>query len=80
MGKPVTLPRNFYVSPIKSGQLRKSYFGPLNSLATHEKHDIFIEEGIRLLKEENRSFKLDRKEANFVPPNGLNKSMYILRY
>jgi hypothetical protein len=61
MGKPVTEPRNVFVSPNNSGHLRKSYFGPLNPLATHTKHDIFIEEGIRLLKEETQSFNSNRK-------------------
>jgi hypothetical protein len=51
MGKPVTQLRNIYVSPIKQGRLNKSYFAPLNSLATHSIHDNFIEEGSRLLKE-----------------------------
>lgn len=51
MGKPVTQPRNIYVSPIKTGRTNKAYFGKLNSLAFHSQHDIFMEEGSRLLKE-----------------------------
>jgi hypothetical protein len=50
MGKPITLPRNFITSPNKSGDLKSSYFGELNSLATSDKKDIFIEEGKRLIK------------------------------
>jgi len=42
MGKPVTLPRMIYVSPLKKGQLKDAYFGSLNSLATSHKKDIFI--------------------------------------
>ena len=61
-GKPATLPRQFQVSHIQSGQLRKSHFQPLNSLAYHpSKHDKFIEEGIRMLHEENESFNNGRK-------------------
>jgi hypothetical protein len=33
-GKPITKPRNFQSGPCRSGQLRKSYFGNLNSLAS----------------------------------------------
>jgi hypothetical protein len=50
MGKPVTGPRNIFVSPLKAGKGRSAYFGPLNSLANHERKDIFMEEGARLLK------------------------------
>ena len=61
MGKPVTQPRNFATSPNRSGQLNKSYFGLLNSLATSEKKDEYIEEGVRLLHEESAAFKNGRK-------------------
>ena len=77
MGKPVTLPRNFYTSPTKSGQLASSYLGPLNSLATSDKKDTFIEEGKRLIKEQYQTFSQGRKETNFYPIAG-NKPMYFI--
>lgn len=40
--KPITMPRNFYVSPTKSGQGDKQFFGSLNSLATSKIKDEFI--------------------------------------
>lgn len=53
MGKPVSLPRMIYVSPSKKGQLKDAYFGPLNPLASSDKKDVYIEEGIRLFKEQH---------------------------
>jgi hypothetical protein len=32
-GKPITQPRNFYAGPCRSGQIKKSFFGDINSLA-----------------------------------------------
>ena len=58
-GKPITLPRNLYTNPTKKGQL--SYFEPIKSLATSEVKDVFVEEGKRLLKEENESYGIGRK-------------------
>lgn len=75
MGKPLTEPRNIFVSPLKAGKGRSSYFGALNSLADHERRDIFMEEGVRLLKEQHQSFTLGRKETNFYPIAGI-KPMY----
>ena len=49
--KPITQPKNIMTSPNKSGQLNKSYFGPLNTLANFSVHDIYIDEGRRLVKE-----------------------------
>ena len=50
--KPVTELRNFYTSPIKSGQRTSDYFGGINSLASSHIKDEFIEPGKRLMKEE----------------------------
>lgn len=41
--KPITQPKNIMTSPNKSGQLNKSYFGPLNTLANFSVHDIYID-------------------------------------
>jgi hypothetical protein len=61
MGKPVTEPRNIFISPLKVGKGLSAYFGPLNSLSDYDRKDIFMEEGVRLLKEEHKSFVIDRK-------------------
>jgi hypothetical protein len=61
MGKPVTELRNIFVSPLKAGKGRSAYFGPLNPLADPGRKDIFMEEGIRLLKEQHQSFIKDKK-------------------
>ena len=49
--KPIVEPKNIITSPNKSGQLNKSYFGPLNTLANFTVHDVYIDEGRRLVKE-----------------------------
>lgn len=38
-GKPVTQARNFYAGPCRSGQLKKSFLGDLNSLAAGDVKD-----------------------------------------
>jgi hypothetical protein len=38
-GKPQTLPRGIHTNPSRSGQLKKSYFGELNTLAMSEIKD-----------------------------------------
>lgn len=50
--KPITMERNVFVSPTKSGQGDKNYFGRLNPLASSHVKDEYIEEGKRLMKEE----------------------------
>lgn len=67
MGKPETQPRNFQTNPTRSGQLAKSYLGPLNSLATTGKPDEFIEVPKRLVKEDHESRKLCPHEKQFFP-------------
>lgn len=61
MGKPVTEVRNIFVSPLKSGRGQSSYFGQLNSLATSDRKDIFMEEGVRLIKEQHSTFLNGKK-------------------
>jgi len=51
MGKPETKPRNVQTNPTRSGQLAKSFLGPLNSLATSGTKDEFIEVPKRLMYE-----------------------------
>jgi hypothetical protein len=58
-GKPITKARNLCTSPPKKGQL--AYFEPIKSLATSDKKDIFLEEGKRLLREQNQTFSIGRK-------------------
>jgi hypothetical protein len=50
-----------FVSPLKSGKGRSAYFGPLNSLTDDKRKDIFMEEGVRLLKEQHQTFMSGRK-------------------
>lgn len=38
-GKPLTQPRGVFTNPPRSGQLKKSYFGAINSLAAGEVKD-----------------------------------------
>ena len=38
-GKPVTQPKHFYAGPCRSGQLKKSFLGDLNSLAAGDVKD-----------------------------------------
>ena len=38
-GKPITNARNFYSGPCRSGQLKKSFFGEINSLAASNVKD-----------------------------------------
>lgn len=54
--KPKTEPRNIFTSPSRSGQLKNSYFNPLNPLANFSAHDVYIDEGRRLLQEEAERF------------------------
>ena len=49
-GKPQTLPRGVFTNPIRSGQLKKSYFGDINTLATSEIKDEYVEPARKLLQ------------------------------
>lgn len=57
MGKPVTQERNFQTSPPRSGQMAKSFLGPLNSLATSATKDEYVEIPKRLMKEDHENRK-----------------------
>ena len=46
-GKPVTIERNFVTNPTRTGQGEKSYFGSINSLATSEVKDQYLDPGRR---------------------------------
>ena len=67
MGKPETKPRNFQTSPPRSGQLTKSFLGPLNSLASTGKTDEFVEEPKRFMREDHSSRKHCPHEKQFYP-------------
>ena len=79
MGKPETSARNFQTSPTRTGQLAKSFLGPINSLATTGKPDEFVEEPKRLVREDHESRKLCAHEKQFYPASSytlLHKPAY----
>ena len=51
-GQPFIKERNFQTSPTTSGQGKSTYFGSLNSLATHTVADPYIDHDRRLVIEE----------------------------
>ena len=54
-------------NPTRSGQLTKSYLGPINSLA--EKKDPYVEVPKRLNQEDMRYRKMETHEKKFFPAN-----------
>jgi hypothetical protein len=49
-GKPQTLPRGIYTNPSQSGQIKKSYFGDINSLASSQIKDEYVDPNRKLLQ------------------------------
>lgn len=54
--KPKTQPKNIMTSPTKSGQLKSSFFGPLNTLASFTSHDVYIDPARRVIQLEKEKF------------------------
>jgi len=49
-GKPITQPKNIYSGVCRSGQLKKSFFGDINSLTASGLKDEYLDPARRLLK------------------------------
>lgn len=75
-GKPVTQPRNFYAGPCRSGQLKRSFFGDLNSLATSGIKDEYLDPARRILKQENERFYSSCKNENKYKPGGHSETLW----
>lgn len=49
-GKPQTLPRGIYTNPPRNGQVKKAYFGDINSLAASGVKDEYVDPDRKLLQ------------------------------
>ena len=65
------MPRGIFTNPSRSGQVKKSYFGDINSLATSEIKDDYVDPDRKLLQIQNQTFKTGfNKDQMFKPASG----------
>ena len=75
-GKPITQLRNVQAGAYRTGRIKEPYFSPLNPLATSHIKDEYLEEPVRLLKEQNKTFQeKNNNDVNFVPASGTGNSL-----
>ena len=75
-GKPITQLRNVQGGAYRTGKIKEPYFSPLNPLAASHIKDEYLEEPVRLLKEENKNFQeKNNNDAIFVPASGTGNSL-----
>jgi hypothetical protein len=65
------MPRGIFTNPPRAGQLKKSYFADINSLAASEIKDEYVDPDRKLLQIENETFKSGfSKDQMFKPASG----------
>ena len=64
-----------YTNPPRTGQLKKSFLGPINSLASGDLKDEYVDPGRKLLQIENENFKNGyTKDQMFKPASGFKET------